>query len=402
MRKIYLIGGGMGDPKLLTSQALAALETCDEVYAFDRLAELYTSLHRNIKRISYSELLTLLKESKAITIGVLVSGDTGFFSAAKLLKEKLDDGFDISLINGISSLQYLCSKLMISYENIPVVSLHGRNREILGSLAYQRYTFVLTGSGHNASDILKYLVSVGVFDMNVTVGEFLSMEQERILSGTVLELSQVTFDNLSVMLFENDHPAQKDKPLFDEEFLRDKTPMTKQEVRWSSVHYLDIQSDDIIYDIGAGTGSVSIEMSRKAYGGIIYAIEKDETAYQLLNQNKKKFGALNVITALGNAMDHLQHLPIPDKAFIGGSGSQLKEILAYLFQANPDIKIVINAITLETLGSAMTLLKEHNCTIQVSCMNISRNKAVGEYNLMMANNPVYILVAERSKGSEGR
>jgi len=277
-----------------------------------------------------------------------------------------------------------------------VISLHGRNKIIVGNIVYNQYTFVLTGSDHNASDILKELKDMGLGSIKVTVGEFLSMEQERLITGTVQDLESYSFDNLSVMLFEDKHPAQKDRPLFDDELIRGKTPMTKQEVRWASINYLSLMPEDVVFDIGAGTGSVSIEMARKAYNGVVYSIERNEEAYALLNRNREKLFAYNMIPLYGDAMEHLPTLPVPDKAFIGGTGKQMKKILDYLFLLNPHIRLVINVIALETLSEALSLLKEHNCRIEVSCINVARNKPAGDYNLMVSNNPVYIITAKRA------
>lgn len=395
MRTIYIIGGGMGSPELLTTRALSLLKACDEVYAFDRLAELYASLPKKLIKCSYTELLTLIEQSEADIIGILVSGDTGFYSAAKLLNEKLGDRYRIVNICGLNSLQYFCSKLNLSYEAVNVISLHGRNKSILGSISYNSYSFVLTGSDHKAEDILIHLTDLGLGHITAYVGECLSMQQERITTGTVQELSKLTFDTLSVILFENNRPVQKERPLFDEDFIREKTPMTKQEVRWASVNNLEIQPEDILFDIGAGTGSVAIEMSRKAYDGVVYAIEQKEEAYHLLNKNREQLGAYNVIPVLGNAAEKLKALPVPDKVFVGGSGKELKEILQSLFELNPDIKLVINAIALETLNASLTLLKEYSCKVEVTCINVSKNKMVGEHSLMIANNPVYIITSKR-------
>ncbi len=398
MRELRIIGGGMGNPLLLTEEAKCLLQECGEVYAFDRMAKLLGCLHPNIKKCAYQELTTLLLQSEAEKIGVLVSGDSGFFSVSALLERNVGDRFRIVRTCGINSLQYLASKLNFNYEAVNIVSLHGRSGSLLGSIAYHRDTFVLAGSDHRPADILRELVDCGLGGIKVCVGEFLSMEEERILTGTVKQLSAEEFDPLSVLLFQNEHPAAAAQPLFDRELQRDKVPMTKQEVRWTSVNELELMPEDIVYDIGAGTGSVSVEMARKVCSGIVYAIEKEEDAYLLLNKNKERFGAFNIITRFGNAIDHLRELPVPDKAFIGGSGQELEEILAYLFEVNPGIKIVINAITLETLSSAMALFTKHNCEVQVTCMNISRNKIAGAYNLMMANNPVYILAGKKKQG----
>lgn len=391
MRKVYILGGGMGDPQLLTGQALSILGACDEVYAFDRLAEQFSVLHKNIRKCSYTGLISLVEQSQADKLGILVSGDTGFYSAARQLKERLGDSVSIESVCGINSLQYLCSKLNIGYEAVNVISLHGRKQSILGSIAFHRYTFVLTGSDNKAEDILRALADQGLGHIKAVVGEGLSMEQERMITGTVHELSGMSFDALSVILFENDKPAEKERPLFDEDFVRDRTPMTKQEVRWTCVNRLELRPEDTVLDIGAGTGSVAIEMSRKVFNGIVYAIEREEEALRLLKKNIDRLGAFNVIPVQGNAAGRLKELPVPDKVFIGGSAGELKEILDYLFEVNPQVGVVINAIALETLSEAVGYLKEHGCGVDITCMNIARNKAIGEHNLMLANNPVYII-----------
>jgi len=396
MKKLCIIGCGMGKESLLTKEASERMISCDEIYAFDRISELFQHVRHDIIRCSYAGLFELIDFSDAQTIGVLVSGDVGFFSIAKNLTVELGKKYEIETLCGISSLQYFCAKIHVSYENVEIVSLHGRDNCILGCLAYNRYTFVLTGGANNAADILIGLAKADLPDIRVTSGEMLSMQGERIRNGAIAEMSCYLYDSLTVLFFENPNPFQKEKPLFDKDLFRDKAPMTKQDVRWASTNYLKINPEDTIYDIGAGTGSVSIEMARKAYKGIVYAIEKNRDAYDLLERNKKQMGAFNVISILGNAKDEIINLPIPDKAFIGGSSGELPEIIEYLHNANPNILFVINAITLETLSSAMDVLKRLQFEIQITCMNCAKNNIVGEYNLMMASNPVYIITGEKN------
>lgn len=396
MKKIFIIGAGMGREGLLTKESNQLLLSCDEIYAFDRLAELFSPFRKDIIRCSYAQLIGLIKDSKALVIGILVSGDTGFFSIAKTLTDKLGVGYELESTCGINSLQYLCSKLKLSYENIKIISLHGRNNRILGSIAYNRYVFVLTGGANNASDILKELLKAGLGEIEVTAGEKLSISGEKIISGSVLELSNYIFDDLTVLLFKNIAPSPKEMPFFDEDFIRSKTPMTKQEVRWASVNCLKIMPSDIIFDIGAGTGSVSMEMGRKAYDGLVYAIEKEEASYELLKKNQKKLSAFNVIPIKGDALLEIKKLPTPNKVFVGGSSGELESIIQYLYELNPNIIFVVNAITIETLLEATKVFKALNFKMNITCLNCSRNKAIGDYNLMIANNPVYIIVGEKN------
>lgn len=395
-KKIFIIGSGPGDIMHLTHKAKEAMAACEEVYSFERLGELFRSVRHDIEKCTYEELFIKVGNSCAQTIAIMVSGDVGFFSIAKTILEKFGHEHEIHTLCGISSLQYFCARVGISYENIDVMSLHGRKQSILGHIAYHRHTFVLTGGENNAKKILKSLQKEIPSGIKVMAGEMLSMANERIMVGTVAELSECEFDSLTVLLFENTNHRRKETVLFDQDFIRNKTPMTKQEVRWVSVNMLNIKPSNIVFDIGAGSGSVAIEMSRKAHDGIVYAIEKNAEAYALLNENRLALGALNLIPVFGEATEEIIKLPVPDKVFIGGSGGALREIVQYFFEKNPGVSIVINAITLESLGLAMNVLKDLGITPSVSCLNCSRNKVMDDYNLMMANNPVYIICGNKT------
>ncbi len=392
-----MIGGGMGSPSMLTKDGEKALQQCNPVFAFDRMAELLSSVRPDIKKCSYDQLVPLIRSAESRQIGVLVSGDVGFFSLAKKINETVDDEFEIINICGINSLQYLCAKLQLPYEGMNIISLHGRDSafSLLGGIAYNPFTFVLTGGQNNASDILDFLSGKISCNIKVTAAESLSMESERIVSGSVNELKGLKFGPLTVLLFENKDYKKQCRPFFDEDFIRGKVPMTKQEIRWTSVNYMDISPGDIIFDIGAGTGSVALEMAARAHSGVVYAIEKFGEAVGLISLNKEKHGAYNVIAVPGNAASCIDNLPVPDKAFIGGSGNELAEIIRLLLNRNPGIRIVVNAIALETLSETLTVLKGFDFEYKVCCINASNSARRGDYNLMMANNPVYIIAGNR-------
>jgi precorrin-6B C5,15-methyltransferase / cobalt-precorrin-6B C5,C15-methyltransferase len=398
-REIFIIGSGPGAPGEITGNSAKLLEICYEVYVFDRIGDLYSGLLKDIIKCSYQDIEEKIRNSQAQKIAVLVSGDVGFFSIAKKLNEKFRIDFDVFFICGISSLQYFCSKIKLNYEDVKTVSLHGREGNLQGSIAYNRYTFVLTGGPNNASKVLKELYKNGISGIKVTAGELLSMPDERILCGTVEELSEIAFDSLTVLLFENENYVNKDVPLFDKELSRNETPMTKQEVRWFAVNLMRIEAGDVLFDIGAGSGSVAIEMGRKAHEGLVFAIEKTDNAYELLCKNKYELGALNVIPLLGEALEEIVKLPVPDKVFIGGSGGNLNELIKSFYKENKDVKMVITAITLETLNVALETFKEINFKTDIVCLNCSRSKKAGNYNMMIASNPVYIISGEKDDKS---
>lgn len=174
--------------------------------------------------------------------------------------------------------------------------------------------------------------------------------------------------------------------------------MTKEEVRSVSLSKLRLTEDSICCDVGAGTGSVSVEMALRADQGQVFAIEKKEEAAALLEENKQKFAVDNLEIIKGEAPQALENLPAPTHAFIGGSSGNLKEIVALLLGKNPQVRIVINCITLETISEALDVLKEYDFQQrEVVQLAASRSKEIGRYHLMMGENPIYIITCQNPK-----
>ena len=168
--------------------------------------------------------------------------------------------------------------------------------------------------------------------------------------------------------------------------------MTKSEIRSLSVAKLQLPKDAVVYDVGAGTGSVTIELALAAVDGCIYAIERNQEACDLIEENKRKFGTSNIQVVHGLAPEAMEDLPAPTHAFIGGSAGNLKEIITCLLGKNPLIRLVINTVTLETMAEVSECLKALNLIEEETiCVNVSRAKKLGAYHLMMGQNPIYIV-----------
>ncbi len=393
-KKLYIIGAGTGTEDFLTEKGLKLIKSCNVVYSIcRRLSQQFINIRKDIIESSVSEIQQEIMYCKSEAIGVLVSGDTGFFSITKIFLNSLSSYREVNVICGISSLQYFCSKIGISYENLKTVSLHGRDDTILGAVSYNQKVFVLTGGNNKANQICRRLVDNGLGFVTVTVGENLSMPNENIMKGSPEELSKYFFEDLTVMLIENKNFVRHYLPLKDEDFIRGAVPMTKEEVRCVTLSKLAVEPCDVIYDIGAGTGSVAIEMARKANEGCVYAIEQNEEGIDLINKNRERLGGYNVSVIHGEAPDALEILPKPDKAFLGGSSGKVGKIVDLLIDKNPKIRLVVNAITLETLNEAVSVFEKHGLRTDVVCLNVANSKKVGGYHLMNANNPVYIITA---------
>ena len=200
-------------------------------------------------------------------------------------------------------------------------------------------------------------------------------------------------DSLSVVLFTREgKETVVTHGIPDEAFIRGKVPMTKEEVRSISLSKLQLTRNSVIYDVGAGTGSVSVEMAMQAVEGQVYAIEKKPEAVELLYKNKEKFAADNLAIIEGLAPEACVDLPVPTHAFIGGSSGNMKEILELLLSKNPKIRVVINCIALESVGEAMNCLKELPLEqVDIAQVQVAKGKKAGSYHLMMGQNPVYVI-----------
>lgn len=182
----------------------------------------------------------------------------------------------------------------------------------------------------------------------------------------------------------------------DSEFIRGKVPMTKEEVRAISIAKLDIKDDDTCLDIGAGTGSVSIEMARFAPKGKVYAIEMKEEAFELIKENIKKFNISNIELTMGKAPEDLSDI-MSDKIFVGGSGGNLDDVIKYSYEhLNKNGIIVLNFIVLENIFTALESLKKRGFNnIEITQVMISKNKTIKDFNMMVSENPIYVISAER-------
>ena len=245
------------------------------------------------------------------------------------------------------------------------------------------------------------LLEYGLSDVKLYIGERLHYSDERITEGTPEELKGQTFDGLCVALIENpDFQKEIRGCIPDEEFLRGSAPMTKSEVRWLSVEKLRLQEDSVAWDVGAGTGSVTVEMALRAFEGQVWAVEKKPEAVALIEENCRTFGTPNVHVVEGTAPEALEDLPAPTHVFIGGSSGNLKEILALVLGKNPKVRVVLNAITLETVGEANACLKELPFeNVEITQIQVSKSKKVGPYQMMMGQNPVYIFSCQ-GKGED--
>lgn len=188
----------------------------------------------------------------------------------------------------------------------------------------------------------------------------------------------------------------------DEWFIRGEIPMTKSEVRAVSVSRLELQTNSIVYDIGAGTGSVSVEAALKVPEGHVYAFEQKEEGCALIRANAEKAGLTNLTVVPGKAPESLAGYPAPDRVFLGGSSGNMEEILDLVTELNPAVQLVINVIALESLNQAMAWFQKKGWEPEVVCMQVSRAAKRGPYHMMQAQNPIYVLTAQGQQTQQSK
>ena len=403
-QKISLVGIGMGTAETMTAQAEAAVQSADCLIGAQRMLDAVRDLGAAAGKPALAEyrgeeiLSYIRSHAEYRKTAVLLSGDTGFYSGAKTLGNLFSRELpecEIQMIPGIASVVYLAARMNTSWEDAALVSLHGKDEDFIQTISRNRKTFLLLGGKDTGRRALERLREFEMDGIMLHAGRRLSYPDERILSGTIQEISEDGLDGLSVVLAENPSPdlsACCHVP--DEAFIRGNVPMTKAEVRAVSIAELRLRKNAVVYDIGAGTGSVSVEAALSGGGIRVYAVEKNPEAVSLLFQNRKKFNADGIRVICGEAPEALKDLEAPTHVFVGGSSGNLKEILRTVLAKSPEARIVVNAISLETVTEAMEAAEEGLLKdARITQIMASRARKLGRYHMMTGQNPVYIISA---------
>ena len=398
-RKITLIGVGPGTGKCLTAEAREAIESADVLIGAERMLKVAEDVgverHEEYRAEKIHEFIQM--NSRYRRVAILLSGDTGFYSGAASLKEELKE-YDVTVLPGISSVPCMAARIGVGLEGVPLLSIHGRSCNYLDYLREYGRIFLLVSSGKEIRSVLTRLCKYGWKQARVYVGSRLSYPKERIVQGLAERLAkaETEWDGLSVIYIELPrHRRPEPSDAKDEEIIRGKVPMTKSEVRSVILSRMAPAKDAVIYDVGAGTGSVSIQLAKKAIDGTVYAVEKNPEGLSLIHKNKVHFHVSNIRPVHGEAPEALRDLPAPDLAFVGGSGGSLRPILETIWEKNPAARVVVSAITINTVAECMACMQAFSDhPAQILQVQVSKGKKAGHYQMMEGQNPVYIVTFE--------
>lgn len=415
MSRLTVAGIGPGEADYILPAVIKKMKKAHTVIAAKRILSVLKELCQDVNSEANSEnskpvflAMGKIKDtleqigeilSKGQDVVMAVSGDPLMYSLYRTIcNDPISEGWEVDLIPGVGSLQMLGAAFGETMEEALIISVHGRAKtagSIALAVAENPKVFFLCSKEQGPAWLSQIMLDYQMDHVTVCAGANLSYEDELLESGTPEEMVQKEFPSLCVAMIKNPEPHQIVRPCFlsDEDFERDKTPMTKEEIRVLILHKMKLHPDDIVWDIGAGTGSVSIECARQVPFGTVHSVERNETAVKLIYKNKEKFSADNLFIYEGDAAKTACTLPEPDKVFIGGSGKELSQILETIAAFPKKIKVVISAVTIETIAEANELLGKYDTDFDVIQATVGRDRKIGSYHIMDTNNPVMIFTA---------
>ena len=412
-RRLYLVGTGVGAPEAGTVEAQETIAEAQVLFGaktvLENLRKTWPSVSAKtcVPIYDSGEILQYLNKHQEIrTAAAAYSGDSGFYSGASSMLEALHKGgedgpgswLDTRVICGISCVSWFAARAGIPWQNWKILSSHGRFCNVTGQVRRERECFLLLSGAEDLRRTGKMLADAqerGVIGpLRLICGYELSRTEEEIRECSAGELSETVKEGLYVLYIRHDDADRTAvlPGLEDSAFVRGKAPMTSSEIRALSLCRLGLTAKAVLWDVGAGTGSVSVEAALTCPEGKVFSVECKEEALALLEENRAKYCLQNMEIIAGHAPEALEDLPAPTHVFIGGSGGEIGEILRAVFAKNPEAKVVVNCITAETLAALHTALEEMKVRdLQCTQVIVNREEKLGRYHYLRAGNPVFII-----------
>jgi len=380
-KHIHLIGL---DTSGLTPEKAQIVSSCSDIFCSDRFLNLLhplTGSHdMRIFPISpISETLDHIKEIGCQTdIAVLAGGDPLFFGIGKILCRTFGSE-SVDIHPAVSSMQEAFARFCLPWDDAEFLSVHGRKLEDVIQHLHNRNKFFFLTDGQNtpaslASFFMKIMGEKNAAGYEVYVAENLGTENERLFTGKLKDISEKEFSELSVMiLIGKEGRRSLQFGLLEDEIVHSRGLITKNEIRATTLHALRLPNKGVFWDIGAGSGSLSIEASGIVPELFIYAVESKPEELKNICSNRERYCAYTVQPTLGSAPEILFHLPDPHRVFVGGSGGKLKEILEYSTERlQPEGIIVVNGVLEKTCLQAPAILHELGFEVFISTVQVRR------------------------------
>ncbi|TGK12002.1 precorrin-6y C5,15-methyltransferase (decarboxylating) subunit CbiE [Leptospira fletcheri] len=407
MKAVVVVGIGDDGCVGLSSLAMGAIAMSTVLAGGSRHLDFFPQFEgeRIVLKENISSAIDRIAElCQENTVCVLASGDPLFYGIGRMIRKKIG-AEHVEFLPAPSSMQRAFSKIGINWEDAKIISLHGRKmRGFVNKLKFHNKIGFFTDASNSPSAIAKYMKKYGEEKWIAYVCENLGSAGETARKFTISELCEASdISDLNVLILirdESDKRIPATVPYLDEMQYAKRIPkkglITKKEVRVLSLAALEIRPNSIVWDIGAGSGSVSVEAAHLAYDGEVYAVEIDPEGIEIIEENVLSHKTDNVIVIHGRAPEAIMDLPAPDCVFVGGSKGSLAEIIETSYQKlNPGGRIVVNAITLDNVSEAYSTFKSLGIDQEVILMNISRGQKLADYLRYEALNPIHIFSATK-------
>jgi len=395
MNEITIAGVGTGSTEHLTPEVKNAINDADVVVLNFRFLNLIPNDKKIIELENFNDTFKKIQNESG-NILILVSGDSCLYSLLPIVKKFFADK-NIKVLPGLSSLQILCARAGEVWNDAKILSGHGRELNtgnFLNIVERNKVVILFCDKKNSPDNICNQLKNFN--DIEIFIGSNLGSKDEIFLHGKPSQFLDKIFSELSIILIKNyDVYVLNKNYIRDRDFLReDNIVMTNENVRAVILSKLELNKNSLLWDIGAGSGSVSIAAANENLSIEVHAVEKNNKAVKLIEKNTAKFHLHNIKIYEGFAGDIIKNLSVPTHVFIGGSGGEMKKILDYIQTIKSSIRVVIACVTLENFSQAYSIMKDKKNFEAVQVYVTSSRPLNEELTLMKANNPVIILSAD--------
>jgi precorrin-6Y C5,15-methyltransferase (decarboxylating) len=411
-RAVTLVGIGDDGCAGLSSRAMNAVMSASVLVGGERQLEFFPQFsgERIVLKGGIASALDRVAElCEEHNVCILASGDPLFFGVGGLVIRKLG-AQHVSVLPQPSSVALAFARAGLAWDDASFISLHARPLQgLLARLKQRAKVAVLTDAENSPARIADHLLAHGETAWRTWVCEHLGGPDERVRAFSLDELALVRdVAPLNVLLLVRSDPGWRRPPalsfLHEDAFAKrmpKKGLITKREVRLLSLASLALRPDSVVWDIGAGSGSVSIEAALLAPEGRVYAIEVDPEGVAICRENVRSHGTDNVVVVAGRAPEALADLETPDAVFVGGSKGSMQEIIdVALARLRPGGRLVANAITLENCAEAYEAFKRHGLVPDVTLLQVSRAEPLARYLRFEALNPIQIFAVTKPEAAE--
>ena len=406
MATIHILGVGNDGFAGLTSRSRALLDEAEVVLGSDAVLTSLPDVKAERFRVGtdLAEAVEFIRDNMTRRLVVVASGDPLFYGFARYLFERIgEDAFEV--VPHVSTMQLAFARIKESWEEAYLTDLSTRPFEsALDHIRTAETVGLFTNDDYTPTRVARELLARGIDYFRAFVCENLGAPDERITQGDLAEIERMEFDPLNVLILRR-KPGVPDKPRGSERLARFGNPddvfaqsqpktglITQAEVRAVALSKLDLYPGRVMWDVGAGSGSVALEAAQLVEPGMVYAIEQDAADYHLIVANAQNFGIKNVKAIHGTAPAVFHDLPAPDAIFIGGNGGEVARLLESAYAAlRPGGQIAANVATLEMLTATYEILKRLGGSVEVLLLNISRSVEQLEALRFEAVNPTFLL-----------